>query len=910
LSKPRGGSKPPTIAALLEALQAVYTAKDKLVDFAAEREVIADALKPLLLQLSSANYQMDKPLAIGSTAIVWKVHDLNLDVERALKLPRPRFGKVSEIVRIIRSERSKLASLNHPNVVRVYFAQQVDVRVRGNDYEFPYFIMDYLEDIKDLDQYILENRQSLNAEKVITYFRDVLSGLSYLHEVGFVHCDVKPANLLIARDTPALISDLGYAKAVPRVAREDKSMTTVTYTPRYAHPTLRKRVSDSSDSDANKAEIKAADLQSAFDLFAFGRSMQDVLEALRNAEGLDPQLQARSDERSIFSPYQWQYLELVSRRLLDGQVSEGSQAWDIIPGLPPSMMEELKYHFAGEALEDIEKLLNLYDLEGEVPELNPHCASYVQVPHHKAALTPRVGRIINHPALSRLGQVTQLGFVSLVYPGALHSRLEHVLGTYASCCDYVRALWYDETNCLFRSIMRRSDLELVLVSSLLHDASQYPMAHDLTETSSAFSHERFLEGVLRASPGDEEATLAQLLKSDWELEVEDVLGVVSSSKSPSLRNRLLHSIISGPLDCDKIDYLRRDSAHLGVPYGLAVDHERFLRNLTVAYQTGTEPKQDAHGRVVNVPILSRAEIGVFEKALAAAHGLWRSRQDMFRQVYWQHTVRAFKAMLSFVVRRVLVSLDERGEQGRFWLAFNNWVFDWRSGAPEPTPPDPIDAAAQQEADLVGDSSPRPRLTPLAPSDDSLLTFLGQWTDDVGTAVLDGIRLRRPYKRVAVMSQQISGERYKTIYHQFRSLRLREDHRALEQLRDTWQRALIGALEQELQGKGVALLPGGLTPNEAIVQMRALEPCVLVDVPVKGTSTIGDSESLLYLSEDVSGVHARTSSFPLVEELHINLTQESFDREVGKIRVFVAPRWSEIFARYLNDQVILDTIAIS
>jgi len=161
-----------------------------------------------------------------------------------------------------------------------------------------------------------------------------------------------------------------------------------------------------------------------------------------------------------------------------------------------------------------------------------------------------------------------------------------------------------------------------------------------------------------------------------------------------------------------------------------------------------------------------------------------------------------------------------------------------------------------------------------------------------------------------MSQQISGERYKTIYHQFRSLRLREDHRALEQLRDTWQRALIGALEQELQGKGVALLPGGLTPNEAIVQMRALEPCVLVDVPVKGTSTIGDSESLLYLSEDVSGVHARTSSFPLVEELHINLTQESFDREVGKIRVFVAPRWSEIFARYLNDQVILDTIAIS
>src|SRR5208282_6157204 len=130
------------------------------------------------------------------------------------------------------------------------------------------------------------------------------------------------------------------------------------------------------------------------------------------------------------------------------------------------------------ALQDIQKLLHLFDLEGKVPELDPDIRAYIQIPHAKVPKTPRVEAIINHPCFSRLARVSQLGFVSLVYPGAAHSRFEHSLGTLARCCAYVRALWYDTENPLFQSIMNEREVGLVLLAALLHDLGQYPMAHD------------------------------------------------------------------------------------------------------------------------------------------------------------------------------------------------------------------------------------------------------------------------------------------------------------------------------------------------------------------------------------------------------------------------------------------------
>jgi HD superfamily phosphohydrolase len=767
--------------------------------------------------------------------------------------------------------------------------------------------MDFLKGIQDLDEYVISNRRNLSAEGLIGYFRDVLAGLAHLHSRKIVHCDVKPANLLVADGTPALVADLGYAKHFPRVPRHDDSLTTVTYTPPYAHPLLRQHMIESADSNANKAEIRAEDLKEVFDLYAFGRTMQQVLTRLAEAEASDRQSGDRHGEGSLLSPYQWQFLELVARRLLDGQATEPAR--DVIPGLPPKAMNDLRYPNAGDALEDVEKLLSLYDLEGELPELNPHRASYVQVPLSKVPLTPRVARLMNHPHITRLGQVTQLGFVSLVYPGATHTRLEHVLGTFSTCCDYIRSLWYDENSCLFRSIMRREDLELVLVASLLHDVSQYPMAHDLSEVSSEFAHEAFIETFLRATHPAADGTIAQLILDDWHSDVENVLEVISPSMNSSVRVRILNSILSGPLDCDKMDYLRRDALRLGVMFGHSVDCERILRNLTVVYDSEEVAEPDASGRTVTVSRLRKAEIGVFEKALAASRGMWRARQDMFTQVYWQHTVRSFKAMLGFSVRRIILALETDSQRASFWREFQDWLFDWRSvmGTAMPSTRPPVEIELDTEGmgfEAIEDSG---SWTSLAPTDDSLLEFLMRHADPVGREVLRQIRERKPFRRIAVLSRGISGERYDDLYYVFRGLRLDEDFVRMEDLRRRWEVDLINVLERQLQERGVSTLPGGMESEEAISEMRLGSPILLVDVPIKATRSSRGRESMLYLPEDVTGVHARITHFPRIAEVPINLEQESFDREVGKIRVFVAPRWAGAIARHLSDRAITDII---
>jgi serine/threonine protein kinase len=343
---------------LLRALKGRYEAKQRGSEFAAEEGIYRELLPKLDSELAGL-FELVAPINIGSTATVWKVNDLRLGRPRALKLPRPRQGKLTEIIRIFRGETGKLATLNHQNLVKVYFAGELTL----SDYAFPFYVMDFLPDVRDFDEFILARRSQLTTTQILTYFRDALVGLVYLHDAGVVHCDIKPPNLLIAPDTPALVADLGYAKYLRR-APADVAMTEVRFTDKYAHPQLKERMARSSDPDAQRSEIPRSDLSPVYDLFALGRTIQDVLDKLRRAAGVEPP--------PPFDIYAWRYINIIAKRLLDGQIghtSDDEVLSDSIPGLQKEFMAEVKYRTADEALTDVEKLLHLYDLEGAVPEL-------------------------------------------------------------------------------------------------------------------------------------------------------------------------------------------------------------------------------------------------------------------------------------------------------------------------------------------------------------------------------------------------------------------------------------------------------------------------------------------------------------------------------------------------------------
>jgi HD superfamily phosphohydrolase/tRNA A-37 threonylcarbamoyl transferase component Bud32 len=898
---------------LLEALKQIYVEKNKEPEFLEEFRVYEALIPKLIEELAERGYELVKPLAPGSTATVWSIKHPLLEQIRALKLARPRMSKLAKIVSIIRAEPKRLASLNHQNIVKVYDAGAIELKIDDAAYSFPYFVMEYLPEVQDLDDFILSRRRSLKAEHIIQCFREVLFGLLYLHNNEIFHCDLKPANILVGPKAAALIADLGYAKHIPRLAR-DVSLTDITFTRDYAHPELVEQIISSSEEAANIAQLPRAQLRAAFDLFAFGRSMQEILSKLRDAESGDSTLQGRGARSSVFSRYQWQYLEVIAKRLLDGCVVKGGDelADDLIPGLPESAMKEIRFTSAEEALNDFEKLLGLYDLEGAIPELNPDMPSYIQIPGAKVPLTKRVSRVINHGSFRRLTQVTQLGFVSAVYPGATHTRFEHVLGSFSRCCEYIRALWYDQMSCLFRSVMSPRDLELCLLAALLHDIGQYSMAHDITEVSTSFAPERFTYPALtRLEPGTGEA-LADVIDSEWGINVELLLSVIESNENSTFRDRVLASIVSGPLDCDKLDYLKRDSIHLGVSFGASIDEERFLRNLTVVYQSVQVPYENG-GERRHVQKLQIAEIGVAEKALAIARGIWRVRQDMFSQIYWQHTVRSLKAMVGYVVRRVLLSLTMDDAREKFWQDFDEWVLTGRindrSNSLEPNEATKENAANDALRDLLeADTTYIGALHSwLGHTDDSLLEFLWQYADQSSKEMIRRMRARHLYRRIAVLSRAREELRYKQIYESFRTQRLRAELVSIESDRAKWQEKLLRAVEQRLHEQP-RLLPEGESADGVMSNLRAIEPLVLVDVPVKATARSSQPEAFWYVSEDVAGVHARgTSAFPAFQRDDVMLAQEGFDIQVGKIRVFAAPEWSDFLAQCIPEARVIDIL---
>lgn len=861
---------------LLAELKDVYSRNKYAADYDSERGIYEHVLEPLASAL--APLEIQKPLACGSTATIWQVFDHSLQLKRALKFPRPRLARLDKILRVLRAERENLSSLNHQNIVKVYLAGELDeIAVGGHRYSFPYFLMEFLDEIDDFDRYLVKHIDSLSAEQLIAHFRDAVAGVDYLHRQDVIHCDLKPGNMLISPTTPTLIADLGYSKK-PFPLLSPAGATEVTYTPNYAHPRLRERMERDTDPNANVAELDRADLQVAFDLYALGRSFKEVLKKLAAAE--KESIDAGRRSGPVFSLYQWRYLALIAIRLLDGEVEYVDEkdplSSDVVHGLPRERAADIKYLSAEEAVEDCDRLLNLYDLEGQIPELNPNLRSYIQVPGIQVPLTNRVQVLIDHPLLARLSSITQLGFVNLVYPGATHTRFEHVIGTFAHCCESIRALWYDESNCFFRSVMRQRDIESLLAASLLHDVAQYPMGHDLAEVASEFDHDRFTDELLvkRVAPSGD--SLADTLERHWGLRVEDVTDVLGATPDSSLRARILRSILNGPLDCDKIDYLSRDSTHLGVAFGRPIDLPRLRKNLTVVW--------DGSGEDLVI------EVGVAEKALAIAEILWRARHDMFRQVYWQHSIRSLKAMLAFVVRSKVMR-NTGAQQDLLSFIINPLAYSRRGepGAEQSTP----DLSVPEWLSRGGEAETTVISAHLHPSDDALLSFLASDASPTEGAVLEMIRDRRLFKRFVVLSAEgnRSGQ-HADLYTWFRELRLNGSHGSIETQRQHWESLVLDEIS----------IRAGQKCRELIEEIRSVgRPGLLVDIPVKALRRGGASEALWYVPEErMRHRWPEPSWFPAPQESTIEIEGPRFDTSVGKIRFLLHPDIHDAAADILDD----------
>lgn len=178
-------------------------------------------------------------------------------------------------------------------------------------------------------------------------------------------------------------------------------------------------------------------------------------------------------------------------------------------------------------------------------------------------VTERELSVIDTPAFQRLRQLKQLSHAYLVYPSATHVRFEHSLGAMHVADRICHSLGMNEH---YR--------ELARLTVLCHDLGHGPFSHLFEEALKQINGEKFSHEYISSWIMKDDSGIAQAL-GEFSNDAQTILPVYEEKSNFPL----LKEIVSSALDADKLDYLRRDSYHVGVAYG-SFDLERILHTLS------------------------------------------------------------------------------------------------------------------------------------------------------------------------------------------------------------------------------------------------------------------------------------------------------------------------------------------
>lgn len=215
--------------------------------------------------------------------------------------------------------------------------------------------------------------------------------------------------------------------------------------------------------------------------------------------------------------------------------------------------------------------------------------------------------VFQHRYLHRLTRIKQLGMSSFVYPGAQHTRFQHTIGAMYLMMEAVQHL-------KMKGIpITEEEEEGVVAAIMLHDIGHGPFSHLLENT--------IIQGV---SHEDISLRMMEIMNQEFGGKLDLAIMIFRDK----YHKKFLHQLVSGNLDMDRLDYLRRDSFFTGVTEG-NIGSARIIKMLNV--------KDD--------------KLVVESKGIYSVENFLMSRRLMYWQVYLHKTSLAAEKMMQNILRR-------------------------------------------------------------------------------------------------------------------------------------------------------------------------------------------------------------------------------------------------------------------
>jgi len=267
--------------------------------------------------------------------------------------------------------------------------------------------------------------------------------------------------------------------------------------------------------------------------------------------------------------------------------------------------------------------------------------------------------IIEHPYFQRLRRIKQLGLTDFVYPGATHTRFEHVLGA-----THLMKLAIDELRNKGNKISN-DEAEGVQIAILMHDLGHGPFSHTLEHS--------FVQNI-----SHEEISVLFMNSINSDLNGKLSLGIEIFNNTYS--KRFLHKLVSSQLDMDRLDYLRRDSFFTGVAEG----------------NIGSD-------RIIKLLNLLDDDLVVEEKGIYSIENFLIARRLMYWQVYLHKTVVSAEKMLVKIIERAKEQAADNGVFATPALGYfiNNKINNLEEFTSENLKPSPLETFAKlDDSDIL------------------------------------------------------------------------------------------------------------------------------------------------------------------------------------------------------------------